>query len=84
MEGEQKQENNHSFFNREDAKKAGAENQGVAALKIKAKITNKIKAKIFVSILRNRVSSESHNARINGRVAFEVDEVNEVTTRYKI
>jgi hypothetical protein len=29
--------------------KAGAENQGVAALKIKAKIMYKIKAKIFVS-----------------------------------
>jgi hypothetical protein len=57
VDWKQKQENNHSFFNREDAKKAGAENQGVAALKIKAKITNKIKAKIFVSILRNEVTT---------------------------
>ena len=53
----------------------------VATLKIKAKIIYKIKVKIFVSILRNRVSNESHNARINGRVAFEDDKVNEVTTR---
>ncbi len=30
----------------------------VAALKIKAKITNKIKAKIFVSILRNEVTTK--------------------------